>query len=306
MEIDSIPTNPEETEQIDSFDATRPLDLLPNVSASALEEGQIPDSSPQPPSESSGATPQTLDKGKEKAVEDDWATVQQVTAVITDDQDRRDDWGSGWGNNDRAASPAALQATATTTKKTTNVAWANSVQSVAEKSSSGGWGSWGTNSGWGSPIPARTAGAGEWGDVPPAAAPAPGSTTTPTTASTSTWGSTSTTNYARFEDRSEGGLERGRGRGKGHGRGRGRGRDRDRDWGDLGGFGKRDEPYLRDQPPNKSFNQPVTSFSNPDSGWGARSGRNNWTNETSTTRRYQQEVQLAGSNCPLLRADLQG
>lgn len=296
MEIDSIPTNPEETEHIDSFDATRPLDLVPNVSASALEEGQIPDSSPRPPSES-----RTLDKGKAKAVEDDWATVRQVTAVITDDQDRRDDWGSGWGNNDRVASPVALQATATTTEKTTNVAWVNSVRSAAEKSSSRGWGSWGTNSGWGSPIPARTAGAGEWGDVPSAA---PGSTTTPTTASTSTWGSTSTTKYARFEDRSEGGLERGRGRGKGHGRGRGRGRERD--WGDLSGFGKRDEPYLRDQLPTKAFNQPVTSFSNPDSGWGARTGRNNWTNETPTTQRYQQEVQWGGSNCPLLCADLQG
>jgi hypothetical protein len=316
MEIDSIPTNAEETERIGSFDATRPLDLVPKVSASTLEEGQIPSrdaSPPQPPSEKGVATPQTLEKGKANAVEDDWAMAGQ---------DRRDDWESGWCNNDRVASPTAPQVTATTTKKTTNVAWVNSVQeapqapqSVAEKSSSKGWGSWGTNDGWESPVPAGGAtndgwgspvpvrAAGEWGAVPPAGGPAPLSTTTAATASTSTWGGTSgrnfnATNRVRFEDRSEGGFERGRGRG--------RGRGRDRDWGDLSRFGKRDDPSSRDQPLTKSFNQLSTSFSNPDSGWGARSGRHNWTNETSTIRRHQQEVHLDDSSLPLLRADLQG
>lgn len=331
MEIDSFPINAEETEQIGSFDATRPFDLVPDVSASALEEGaleegQIPsrDSSPpQPPSEKGVATPQALDKGKAKAVEDDWAMPRQVTAVIMADQDRGDDWDSGSCNNDRVASLTVPRVTATTTMKTTNNASVNSVQetpqapqSVAEKSISKGWGSWGMNDGWESPVPAGRAAndgwrspvparvAGEWGAVPsPAAGPAPLSTTTAATASTSTWDGTSgwnskTTNRVRFEDRSERDFERGKARG--------RGRGRDRDWGNLSGFGKRDDPYSRDQPPTKSFNQPSTSFSNPDSGWGARSGRHNWTNETSTTRKHQQEVHLDGSSFQLFRADLQG
>jgi len=316
MEIDSIPTNAE-TEQIDSFDTTRPLELVPEVSTSApallLEEGQIPpsrDSSPQPPSENGVAK---LDKGKAKAVEDDWATSRQVTTVITDDQDRRDDW-------DKVASPTASHATTITTENTTNVAWVKSVQdppqppqSVTEKSSSKGWGSWGTNDGWGSPVPAGGVANDGWGSPVPAkraadewgAAPqsttATGNTVTTaaTTASTSTWGGTSgwnqkTTNRVRFEDRSEGGFE------SGGGRGRGRGRGRDRDWSGLGGFGKRDYPSSRDQPPTKSFNRPSTSSSNPDSGWGARTGRNNRTDETSPTRIYQQEVHLDDSSCLLL------
>jgi hypothetical protein len=287
--------------------------------------------------------PQKLDKGKAKAVDGgDWASGWgndgwcTSTAVVVASQDtaptgngkgkeRRD---SGWSSNNWVSSTAphaTHSPPAPTTQETTNAAWVNFVQetpqpnqSTTEKSANKGWGSWGANDGWRTPIPVSgpadgwsalptpTGGNEGWGPPAPRLPTAgDNAVTTMTAAPTSAWGGTSgwnlkTTRHGKSENTNEGSFERGRGRGRGGGRGR------DRDWNGFGVSGRRGDLPSRDQTLAKSFNQSSTSLGNPDGGWGTRSGENHQTIGTSPTRGYRQEVRLDGPSCLLLRADCKG
>lgn len=299
--------------------------------------------------------PRKPDQGKANAIDRDWASgwgndgwgtptaavvANQDTAPMNPNGDgkgkeRCDNWDSGWSTSNQVTStashaiilPPAISSSAvpaTTTMKTINAASVNSLQeapqptqSTTEKPANNSWGSWGANSGWGSPVPAGgaasewnapampTGGNESWGPPTPRL-PTTGENAVATTAvSTSAWGGTSgwdpkTTGRGNFENKRGGSFERGRGRGRGGGRGR------DRDLSGFGGSGRRFDSSSGDQPLAKSFNQSSTSFGNPESGWGTRPRENNRTIETFPTQRYRQEVRLDGMTCLLLRADCKG
>ena len=180
------PTTSPCDEEVQALPFSEPSFIEPdNVLNSATQNMETPTASVVDPH---CQEPQNPDQGKANAIDRDWASGWgndgwgTPTAAVVANQDKapmspngdgkgkeRGNWDSGWSTNN-PVTPMASHATilppaisssavpATTTVETTNIASVNSLQEApqptTEKSANNSWGSWGANSGWGSPVPA--------------------------------------------------------------------------------------------------------------------------------------------------------